>query len=263
MMPMRLKTKFPLLKQEFLEVVKGISSKNSSLDQMVRDLQSQISSDTDLSSLPDEVQMLSSKVSQQKAKLIDMEANITMQERSTTKLSDDVKKINVSVSGSINKLDDKFEKLNKHGAISEDTSSKKTTLSTQNGLSNDELHELEQIKAKFDSKSSTWDRKADSSDIDKMHIFITDEVNKIQKEIKEILKNYEVMKLQQTKDDENQSKTSQTLEDTFIKKNEFKNLDLEFTKLSDHIHKTMTGNIAKIESKTTNIETFQKDVSAK
>jgi len=257
--------KIALLKQEFLEVVKGISSKNSSLDQMVRDLQSQISSDTDLSSLPDEVQMLSSKVSQQKAKLIDMEANITMQERSTTKLSDDVKKLNVSVSGSINKLEDKFEKLNKHGAISEDTSSKKTTLSTQNGLSNDELHELEQIKAKFDSKSSTWDRKADSSDIDKMHIFITDEVNKIQKEIKEILKNYEVMKLQlqQTKDDENQSKTSRTLEDTFIKKNEFKNLDLEFTKLSDHIHKTMTGNIAKIESKTTNIETFQKDVSAK
>merc|ERR1711970_1621417 len=175
--------KISLLKQEFLEVVKGISSKNSSLDQTVRDLQSQLSSDTDLSSLPDEVQMLSSKVNQQKAKLIDMEANITMQERSTTKLSDDVKKLNGSVSGSINKLEDKFDKLNKHGAISEDTSSKKTSLLTQNGLTNDELHELEQIKAKFDSKSSTWDRKADSSDIDKMHIFITDEVNKIQKEL--------------------------------------------------------------------------------
>jgi len=257
--------KISLLKQEFLEVVKGISSKNSSLDQTVRDLQSQLSSDTDLSSLPDEVQMLSSKVNQQKAKLIDMEANITMQERSTTKLSDDVKKLNGSVSGSINKLEDKFEKLNKHGAISEDTASKKTALSTQNGLSNDELHELEQIKAKFDSKSSTWDRKADSSDIDKMQTFITDEVNKIQKEIKEILKNYEVMKLQlqQTKDEENKTNISKNLEETFIKKNEFKNLDLEFSKLSDHIHKTMTGNIAKIEGKTSNIETSQKDVSAK
>merc|ERR1712058_169483 len=118
-----------------------------------------------------------------------MEANITMQERSTTKLSDDLKKLNGSVSGSF----DKFEKLNKHGIANEDTSSKKVNISKQNGLSNDELNELEQIKAKFDSKSSTWDRKADSSDIDKMNILITDEVNKIQKEIKEILKNCEVM----------------------------------------------------------------------
>merc|ERR1712025_447919 len=107
----------------------------------VRDLQSQFNRDTDLSNLPDEVQMLSSKVNQQKAKLIDMEANITMQERSTTKLSDDLKKLNGSVSGSFNKLEDKFEKLNKHGIANEDTSSKKVNISKQNGLSSDELNE--------------------------------------------------------------------------------------------------------------------------
>merc|ERR1711892_1631281 len=225
------------------------------------DLQSKLSSETDMSSLPDEVQMLSSKVNQQKAKLIDMEANITMQERSTTKLSDDVKKLNGSVSGSITKLEDKCEKLNKHGVVNED----KSNVTQQNGLKIDDLHELEEIKAKFDSKSSSWDRKADSSELDKLNIVITDEVNKIQKEIKEILKNSEVMKLQlqQTKEDGNKEKVSKNLEDTFIKKNEFKALDLEFSKLLDHVQKTITGNISKIENKISNFETSQKDTTSK
>merc|ERR1711892_1048039 len=112
--------KITSLKQDVSESIKVISTKSSSLEQTVRDIQSKLSSETDMSSLPDEVQMLSSKVNQQKAKLIDMEANITMQERSTTKLSDDVKKLNGSVSGSITKLEDKCEKLNKHGAVNED-----------------------------------------------------------------------------------------------------------------------------------------------
>merc|ERR1711892_985566 len=253
--------KITSLKQDVSESIKVISTKSSSLEQTVRDIQSKLSSETDMSSLPDEVQMLSSKVNQQKAKLIDMEANITMQERSTTKLSDDVKKLNGSVSGSITKLEDKCEKLNKHGVVNED----KSNVTQQNGLKNDDLHELEEIKAKFDSKSSSWDRKADSSEIDKLNIVITDEVNKIQKEIKEILKNSEVMKLQlqQTKEDGNKEKVSKNLEDTFIKKNEFKALDLEFSKLLDHVQKTITGNISKIENKISNFEISQKDTTSK
>merc|ERR1712106_208861 len=110
--------KITSLKQDVSESIKVISTKSSSLEQTVRDLQSKLSSETDMSSLPDEVQMLSSKVNQQKAKLIDMEANITMQERSTTKLSDDVKKLNGSVSGSITKLADKRNNLE---IVTEDT----------------------------------------------------------------------------------------------------------------------------------------------
>merc|ERR1712128_359945 len=213
--------KITSLKQDVSESIKVISTKSSSLEQMVRDLQSKLSSETDMSSLPNEVQMLSSKVNQQKAKLIDVEANITMQERSTTKLSDDVKKLNGSVSGSITKLEDKCEKLNKHGAVNEDTSPKKSNLTQQNGLKNDELQELEEIKAKLDSKSSSWDRKADSSEIDKLNIVITDEVNKIQKEIKDILKSNAEMKtnFKLVKEDGNQKKISQ--DDSFIRKEEF------------------------------------------
>merc|ERR1711970_288505 len=154
--------KISLLKQEFLEVVKGISSKNSSLVQTVRDLQSQLSSDTDLSSLPDEVQMLSSKVNQQKAKLIDMEANITMQERSTTKLSDDVKKINGTLSGNMNKI----EQLNKSSNSNESNSVKMLNVSKQNDMIADELKALSDMKATFDSKTSSWDHKADFVEID-------------------------------------------------------------------------------------------------
>jgi len=95
------------LKQEISDSLKGLSNKNNSLEQMLRDIQSKLINMSDLSSLPDEIQMLSSKVNQQKAKLIDMEANITMQERATVKLSDDVKKMN---GGGINKLEDRSDK---------------------------------------------------------------------------------------------------------------------------------------------------------
>merc|ERR1711972_1246442 len=109
-------------KDETEDSSKSISNKCAYFEQMIKDLESKVKNETSL----DEVQILSSKLNQQKAKLIDMEANITMQERSTSKLSDDLKKLNGSVSGSINKLEDRFDKLNKHGALSEDTSSKKT-----------------------------------------------------------------------------------------------------------------------------------------
>jgi len=95
------------LKQEISDSLKGLSNKNNSLEQMLRDIQSKLINMSDLSSLPDEIQMLSSKVNQQKAKLIDMEANITMQERATVKLSDDIKKMN---GGGINKLEDRSDK---------------------------------------------------------------------------------------------------------------------------------------------------------
>merc|ERR1712106_1225822 len=59
--------KITSLKQDVSESIKVISTKSSSLEQTVRDIQSKLSSETDMSSLPDEVQMLSSKVNQQKA----------------------------------------------------------------------------------------------------------------------------------------------------------------------------------------------------
>eukprot|EP00091_Calanus_sinicus_P024974 TRINITY_DN9282_c0_g1_i4.p2 TRINITY_DN9282_c0_g1~~TRINITY_DN9282_c0_g1_i4.p2 ORF type:complete len:120 (-),score=25.43 TRINITY_DN9282_c0_g1_i4:1036-1395(-) len=71
------------------------------------------------------------------------------------------------------------------------------------------------------------------------------------------------LQLEQTKEDGNQAKLSKNLEDTFIKKNEFKVLDLDFSKLSDHVKKTITGNIAKIEQKLSNIESSKQDTANK
>merc|ERR1711892_998106 len=255
--------KITSLKQDVSESIKVISTKSSSLEQMVRDLQSKLSSETDMSSLPDEVQMLSSKVNQQKAKLIDMEANITMQERSTTKLSDDVKKLNGSMSGGMNKLADKRNNLE---IVTEDTSTKMSNLSKQNDRLNEDLGQLLEIKEKFDSKSNSWDRKADSSEIDKLNIIITDEVNKIQKEIKDILKSNAEMKtnFKLIKEDGNQKKISQ--EDSFIQKGEFKALDVNLSKLSDQVEKTnrtITVNIGQIEKEITTFETYRQDTTTK
>merc|ERR1711915_178923 len=213
------------LKQELLEMLKEVSNKYTYIEQMISDLEAKVSNDRDLSGLPDEVQMLSSKVSHQKAKIIDMEANITMHERSTTKLSDEVKKLNTQLSNSINKLEDKLDKASKQGISNEEKLSKKSGTNVQNGFDNGiDLHELEKIISKLETKSATWDTKADNIEIDKMKTMITDEVNKIQKEIKDIMKSNEVVKLQlkEAKEDKDNLSLSKNIEENYIKKNELK-----------------------------------------
>eukprot|EP00092_Neocalanus_flemingeri_P022775 GFUD01024695.1.p1 GENE.GFUD01024695.1~~GFUD01024695.1.p1 ORF type:complete len:3073 (+),score=1009.79 GFUD01024695.1:162-9221(+) len=254
--------KIETLKQEISYSVKELSSKDKSLEQMLRDFQSKFANLTDVSGLPDEIQMLSSKVHQQKAKLIDMEANITMQERSTNKLSDDVKKIN----GSFNKMEEKVDKMNKLGTVNEDTSTKMSNLHKQNDLTTEEVRALSEIKTKFDSKANSWDRKAESSEIDKLNIIITDEVNKIQKEIKDILKSNEEIKTKQIKEVANQSKITKGLEGIFIGKEQFNALDLNFSRLSDQVQKTngtTTGNIVNIEKKISNFEASRQEATIK
>merc|ERR1719357_1306273 len=250
------------LKQELLEMLKEVSNKYTYIEQMISDLEAKVSNDRDLSGLPDEVQMLSSKVSHQKAKIIDMEANITMHERSTTKLSDEVKKLNTQLSNSINKLEDKLDKASKQGISNEEKSSKKLGTNMQNGFDNGiDLHELEKIISKLETKSATWDRKADNVEIDKMKTMITDEVNKIQKEIKDIMKNNEVVKLQlkEAKEDKDDSSLSKNIEENYIKKNELKVIDQSLVKLTEHVHKTLANNITKLEGKLSNFESFEKD----
>merc|ERR1719431_1710103 len=163
----------------------------------------------------EEVKMISSKVNQQKAKLIDIEASVTLQERSTSKLSEDVKKINGSVLSGVTKVEEKMDKTN---VMVKGMGDKFSELSAKNDNFKDELTG---IKSRFDSKANSWDRKADSGEMDKLNILVTDEVNRIKKEMKDNLKT----KKSEVGDPDIFSQ--------FVGKVEFADLESSLTKLSE------------------------------
>ena len=98
-----------------------------------------------------------------------------------------MKKIGGSLDESLAKMEDKMENM--------DGTKKELTLKVSDiekascGLKQ-ELASLTGLK----TKAPTWDRKADSEEVDKLNSLLTEEVNKIQKEIKDILKRNEDLK---------------------------------------------------------------------
>lgn len=74
------------LSQDTAESLREMSQKQASLGSSVTGVQAEVSRLTDMSGLTEDLSVMSSKVNQQKAKLIDIEANVTLQERSSAKV---------------------------------------------------------------------------------------------------------------------------------------------------------------------------------
>ena len=81
-----LQEKVTKLSQDTTESIREMSQKQASLGTSVTGVQAELARLTDMSGLTEDLSVLSSKVNQQKAKLIDIEANVTLQERSSAKV---------------------------------------------------------------------------------------------------------------------------------------------------------------------------------
>jgi len=65
----------------------------------------------DVGGVTEDLSAISGKVNQQKAKLIDLEANVTLQEKSNGKLSEDLKKMSETLTENKTSMEQKLEKL--------------------------------------------------------------------------------------------------------------------------------------------------------
>merc|ERR1712226_980219 len=88
-----------------------MNDKQTSLGVAVSGVQAEVKKLADMGGVTEDLSVISSKVNQQKAKLIDMEANVTLQERSTGKLSEDLKKMSETLTENKASMDQKLEKM--------------------------------------------------------------------------------------------------------------------------------------------------------
>jgi chromosome segregation ATPase len=75
------------LSQETADSLREMGQKQVGLGSSVAAVQAEVARLADMTGLTEDLSVISSKVNQQKAKLIDIEANVTLQERSTCKVS--------------------------------------------------------------------------------------------------------------------------------------------------------------------------------
>jgi len=173
--------KLAKLSAETINSLRDLGQKQSSLGLVVTGVQAEVARLSDMTGLTEDVAGVSDKVAQQKAKLIDMEASVTQQERSTAKLSEDLKKLGSSVTETVAKVEEKLDKMD--GAKKELTLKMADVEKVSSGLGQ-ELASLTGLK----TKATAWDRKAESSEVVRLNSLLTEEVNKIQEEMKDILK---------------------------------------------------------------------------
>ena len=104
--------------------------------------------------------------------MIDLEANVTMQERVTSKMSDDLKKFNLGMT--------KLGKPDSGKVAGSDNISNGET----GGKIKEELLELK----------SNFEKKADFADINKMKTLLLEETSKLENKLKETVANFSSVK---------------------------------------------------------------------
>merc|ERR1712130_1096192 len=77
-----------------------MNEKQTSLGVALSGVQAEVKKLADMGGVTEDISVISSKVNQLKAKLIDLEANVTLQERSNGKLSEDLKKMSETLTES-------------------------------------------------------------------------------------------------------------------------------------------------------------------
>ena len=198
------------LKMDLSNQIKSMMNQNQRNEHSINEFQSKLENINDFTNFRDEVQSLSSKVNQQKAKMIDMDANITMQERTTTKILDDVKKISGKSSS--------MEKIN--STTASDAVSVK--------MNEKDFEEFMDIKNKFNTKSSEWDHKVDTKEIEKMKIWFSEQTSKIENDIKKVSKNNDDLRTKC-----NNIKNSDENSKIFLQKEDFKPMEKKLYSLAE------------------------------
>merc|ERR1719186_794374 len=144
----------------------------------------------------------------------------TIQNENEESASKDLEK---RLTGSIAKIENKLAVFE---SSRQETTTKLSELLKKNEKINEDLVNVSGLKSKFDSKVNIWDSKADPAEVKKLNTFVNEEVKKLKKDIEYISeKNDELStSLKNTLQNENQEKN---LENKFIKRDEFKTLDLK------------------------------------
>ena len=275
-------TKIEAAKQDLEASLRNTNNRLGHIEESNKDFYSKLDNISDLSNFANEVQALSSKVNQQKAKMIDLEANLTMQERITSKISDDVKRASFGTNkmgspiGKANSGDLVNGDLEMSSKFKEEISDMKTLLGKKvdltdinktNKLISEECEKLEKkvkdlstlfssMKNNFESKSISWDKKIDQADLNKAETFLKGELNNLEDKIKSIQIKSEELKSNNAKKDEfsdmGQKLSLQAMESNFFKKDEIR-----------AIENKIMGSVSKIEKSVSSLESNSKDSSNK
>merc|ERR1712192_187689 len=175
--------KLSKLNQETTDSLREMNQKQTSLGVALSGVQAEVKKLADMGGVTEDLSVISNKVNQQKAKLIDIEANVTLQERSNGKLSEDFKKMSETLTENKTNIEQKLEKLE---GTKKELALTVSDLGKANTTLGQELASLTGLK----TKAPTWDRKAETAEVDRLNTLLTDEVNKIQKEMKEFDSNF-------------------------------------------------------------------------
>ena len=282
-------TKIETTKQELESMIRTVNTKIANMDESVKDFYSKLDNISDFNNFYNDVQALSSKVNQHKAKMIDLEANITMQDRITAKLSEDMKKCSLGMNkmgspiGKTNsgdlvnseaidlaatKLKEEMHELKSNISTKVDFSdlnSIKSSIQNESEKMEKELKDLSNtissLKSNMDSKSNKWDKKIDLADVNEIKNQLNEKINSLNVKLETIVqKNSEMnetFKSNSKKQDEELAEYSnkmslQAIESKFFKKDEIR-----------AIENNILGNISKLERNISNIEVNNKEINSR
>eukprot|EP00090_Calanus_glacialis_P047534 TRINITY_DN9924_c0_g1_i1.p1 TRINITY_DN9924_c0_g1~~TRINITY_DN9924_c0_g1_i1.p1 ORF type:complete len:770 (-),score=247.40 TRINITY_DN9924_c0_g1_i1:94-2130(-) len=136
-----------------------------------------------------------------------------------------------------------------------DLSNKLSELLTKNEKITEDLTKVSELKSNFDSKVNIWDSKADPAEIKKLDTFVNEEVKKIKKDIEDIVqKNNEI--------------SVNTLDNRYISKDKFKDLEINVNQLSENIKtnnaiNSNSNDVGHLEEKISKLETSSGDFNNK
>merc|ERR1712192_171143 len=103
--------KLSKLNQGTTDSLREMNQKQTSLGVALSGVQAEVKKLADMGGVTEDLSVISNEVNQQKAKLIDLEANVTLQERSNGKLSEDFKKMSETLTENKTSIEQKLEKL--------------------------------------------------------------------------------------------------------------------------------------------------------
>ena len=282
-------TKIETTKQDLESMIRTVNTKIANIDESVKDFYSKLDNISDFNNFYNDVQALSSKVNQHKAKMIDLEANITMQDRITAKLSEDMKKCSLGMnkmgsptgktnSGDIvnseaidlatSKLKEEIHELQSKISTKVDFSDLnniKSSIQNESENMEKELKDLSNtlstLKSSVDSKSNKWDKKIDSAEFDEIRKQLKEQINTLNVKLETLTqKNSEMSETfksnSKKQDDElaeyGNKMSLQAIESKFFKKDEVR-----------AIENSILGTISKLERNISNIEVSNKEISSK
>jgi len=244
-----IQNKLAQLSQETQNSLRDLATRHGAVETALTTVQTELAKVSDVSGMVEDVSTISGKVNQQKAKLIDIEANVALQERSNTKLSEDVRKIGTDFTGNLSKMEERMDTIDSN---KKELGIKMSEIEKANSELSKEMASLTGLKTKV----PIWDRKADCEELDKLNLLLTEEVNRIQKEIKDVKKRNEEIQAQKEEVKEEEVKVSQE---------QFKDLDTNFSRLSDivenmqcRLENHQENNSQQIEQVNTSIKNLRK-----